>query len=339
MYGRPGSALTSHSRWQPGRWRRASPSRPAPAWRARQARASRRTGRGKWRIIAVFANGCTKAIAERWRCCGDRPPGLQDRRFDWNLCATARPDGEGTGSCRAKLQGDDRWSHVAEADADRILAILDATGDTTLVDLKARLGQSGGTVSISALSRFFMRHGSRAKKDRRCRRADGRRHPCAPACLVRRPGRVRAAESDRRRGLGRHEDGPHARPVCVGRAAAHAASVRPSENDQAGRRALTVWDYCADGAGPGDQRRLVLGLRATASCPKPVTGRRRRQGQPRQLQGPARAQSDRGDRCNAAFPFPPAPTSTRSRWPSPRSRHSFERQPSEPSRVLQSRRL
>jgi transposase len=69
-----------------------------------------------------------------------------------------------TGSCRAKRQGGDRWSHVTEAHAERILAILDGTGDITLVELKARLGETGGTVSISALSRFFRRHGITRKK-------------------------------------------------------------------------------------------------------------------------------------------------------------------------------
>lgn len=69
-----------------------------------------------------------------------------------------------TGSCRAKPQGGDRWSHVTEAHAERILAILDRTGDITLTELKAQLGETGGTVSISALSRFFRRHGLTRKK-------------------------------------------------------------------------------------------------------------------------------------------------------------------------------
>ncbi len=46
-------------------------------------------------------------------------------------------------------QAGDRWSHVTEAHAPRILAILEETGDNTLVALKARLGETGGTVSIS----------------------------------------------------------------------------------------------------------------------------------------------------------------------------------------------
>lgn len=69
-----------------------------------------------------------------------------------------------TGSCCAKSQGGDRWSHVTEAHAERILAILEAAGDITLTELKARLSESGGTVSISALSRFFRRHGLTRKK-------------------------------------------------------------------------------------------------------------------------------------------------------------------------------
>ncbi len=75
-----------------------------------------------------------------------------------------------TGSCRAKPQGGDRWSHVTEAHAERILAILDKTGDITLTELKAQLGETGGTVSISALSRFFRRHGLTRKKSPATRR-------------------------------------------------------------------------------------------------------------------------------------------------------------------------
>ncbi|ORE91813.1 transposase [Stappia sp. 22II-S9-Z10] len=119
-----------------------------------------------------------------------------------------------TGSCRAKRQGGDRWSHVTEAHANRILAILDVAGDITLVELKARLGETGGTVSISALSRFFRRHGITRKKDRPCGRAGPCGHPRPPACLVRRPGRARARAADfHRRDMGEHEDGSHPRPM------------------------------------------------------------------------------------------------------------------------------
>lgn len=69
-----------------------------------------------------------------------------------------------TGSCRSKPQGGDRWSHLTEAHAARIRAILCEDGDITLVELKARLAGGGGTVSISALSRFFRRHGITRKK-------------------------------------------------------------------------------------------------------------------------------------------------------------------------------
>ena len=69
-----------------------------------------------------------------------------------------------SGSCRARRQGGDRWSHVTEAHASRILAILDETADITLTELKIRLAETGGTVSISALSRFFRRHGITRKK-------------------------------------------------------------------------------------------------------------------------------------------------------------------------------
>ena len=69
-----------------------------------------------------------------------------------------------TGSCRARPQGGDRWFHVAKAHAAWILRILDETGDITLTELKAQLAETGGTVSISALSHFFRRHGVTRKK-------------------------------------------------------------------------------------------------------------------------------------------------------------------------------
>lgn len=93
-------------------------------------------------------------------------------RFDVAPSTAIRWYGEWrrTGSCRAKRQGGDRWSHVTEAHAPRILAILEETGDITLVELKSRLGETGGTVSISALSRFFRRHGITRKKSPATRR-------------------------------------------------------------------------------------------------------------------------------------------------------------------------
>lgn len=70
-----------------------------------------------------------------------------------------------TGSCRLEPQGGDRWSHVTQAHTEPILAILEKDGDITLTELRARLAETGGTVSISALSRFFRRHGVSRKKN------------------------------------------------------------------------------------------------------------------------------------------------------------------------------
>ena len=63
-----------------------------------------------------------------------------------------------TGSCRSKAQGGDRWSRLTETHAARTMAILETAGDITLTELKAKLGETGGPVSISALSRFCRRH-------------------------------------------------------------------------------------------------------------------------------------------------------------------------------------
>ncbi|WP_108676694.1 IS630 family transposase, partial [Acuticoccus yangtzensis] len=87
-------------------------------------------------------------------------------RFDVAPSTAIRWHGEWTrtGSCRAKRQGGDRWSHVTEAHRDRILALLDEAGDITLTELKEKLGETGDTVSISSLSRFFRRHGITPQK-------------------------------------------------------------------------------------------------------------------------------------------------------------------------------
>ena len=98
-----------------------------------------------------------------------------------------------TGSCWAKAQGGDRWSHVTEAHAARIFAILETTGDITLVELKARLGETGGTVSISSLSRFSRRHGITRKK----RPAMQRSRPAPTSSLAGAPGSTARTSSTR----------------------------------------------------------------------------------------------------------------------------------------------
>jgi transposase len=75
-------------------------------------------------------------------------------------CARVRE----TGDARPKRQGGDRHSHRIEAVRDLILALVDATRDTTLVELQAELAARGHRFGIGTLWRFFDRHGITWKK-------------------------------------------------------------------------------------------------------------------------------------------------------------------------------
>ena len=70
------------------------------------------------------------------------------------------------GDARPKPQGGDRLSHRTKAHADLIHAALAEVPDITLPELKARLGQQGAQVSVSALWRFCRRHQITRKKRR-----------------------------------------------------------------------------------------------------------------------------------------------------------------------------
>ena len=70
------------------------------------------------------------------------------------------------GDARPKPQGGDRLSHRTEAHAGLIAAALDAVPDITLPELKERLARQGATTSVTALWRYFRRHGITRKKRR-----------------------------------------------------------------------------------------------------------------------------------------------------------------------------
>lgn len=69
-----------------------------------------------------------------------------------------------TGELTPKRQGGDRRSQAIEAQAERILALIEAKSDSTLEELKAALAADGHVFSISALSRFFQRRKITLKK-------------------------------------------------------------------------------------------------------------------------------------------------------------------------------
>jgi transposase len=69
-----------------------------------------------------------------------------------------------TGEVAPRRQGGDRRSQAIEAQAGRILALIEAKSDSTLEELKAALAADGHVFSISALSRFFQRRKITLKK-------------------------------------------------------------------------------------------------------------------------------------------------------------------------------
>ena len=74
--------------------------------------------------------------------------------------ALRRAGGDG----QPKLQGGDRLSRRTEAHAGLIAAALADRPDITLLELKERLAREGAFVSVTALWRYFRRHGITRKK-------------------------------------------------------------------------------------------------------------------------------------------------------------------------------
>lgn len=69
-----------------------------------------------------------------------------------------------TGEVRPQRQGGDKRSGRIEAHAPLILGWVEAQGDITLVELRARLAEQGIAVAVSTLWRFFERHRITLKK-------------------------------------------------------------------------------------------------------------------------------------------------------------------------------
>lgn len=70
------------------------------------------------------------------------------------------------GDGRPKPQGGDRLSRRTDAHAGLIAAALAETPDITLPELKDRLAERGASTSVTALWRYFRRHGITRKKRR-----------------------------------------------------------------------------------------------------------------------------------------------------------------------------
>ena len=70
------------------------------------------------------------------------------------------------GSVLAQPQGGDRRSAAIEAHREWLLALVAQEPDLTLEEIRARLGERGRSASVSAIWRFFTRHGISFKKNR-----------------------------------------------------------------------------------------------------------------------------------------------------------------------------
>ena len=81
------------------------------------------------------------------------------------------------GTVAPQPQGGDRRSAALERQRDWLLQLVAEESDLTLAEIRDRLGEQGTPASISAIWRFFDRHGISLKKNRSRRRtgAAGRR--------------------------------------------------------------------------------------------------------------------------------------------------------------------
>jgi len=70
------------------------------------------------------------------------------------------------GDVRARPVGGDRRSGRIEAHRDAILALVEATPDLTIEELRLALADTGVTVGYGTIRRFFARHGITRKKRR-----------------------------------------------------------------------------------------------------------------------------------------------------------------------------
>jgi len=74
---------------------------------------------------------------------------------------------ERVGDAAPKPQGGDRRSDRVEAQRAVILELVEAVPDITLAELRSRLAETGVSVSVTSLWRFFQRHQITLKKSRR----------------------------------------------------------------------------------------------------------------------------------------------------------------------------
>jgi transposase len=94
------------------------------------------------------------------------------------------------GTVAARPQGGDRRSTALERHRDWLLQLVAETPDLTLAEIRDRLGEHGTPASISAIWRFFDRHGISFKKNRPRRRTDAPGRGRRAAAVARQPRRA-----------------------------------------------------------------------------------------------------------------------------------------------------
>lgn len=103
-------------------------------------------------VAAVDAGGSLRAVGARF---GVAPSSVH------KIKALQRE----TGSAAPRPMGGDRRSHVIEAHADEILALLASEPDLTVEGLRAELRERGLSVGYGGLWRLLQRHGISFKKN------------------------------------------------------------------------------------------------------------------------------------------------------------------------------
>ena len=109
-------------------------------------------------VRAVEGGGSLRVVAARF---GVSPSSVSNISRRWRQ----------TGSVAPRKMGGDHRSHVIESHRHRILALVDATPDLTLEELRQALRDDGIVLGYGAIWRFFERHGISFKKNRARRRA------------------------------------------------------------------------------------------------------------------------------------------------------------------------
>jgi transposase len=178
------------------------------------------------RVLASVAQGLTRHQA--------------DERFGVSASSVSRwrRREQDQGDVRPKALGGDRRSGRIEGHKKTIPAVLEATPDLAIEELRRNWSEKGLIFGDGTIRRFFVRHAITRKKDRARERTGSSRHSEASGDVVRRSTRSRPRTSRlHRRHLGFHQHGAPPWPLPAGRKAAGWCAARPLEDHHLRRRA------------------------------------------------------------------------------------------------------